>query len=125
MTLFDQMQAKHTHFAECVNTGDIEALADHWCNDGILLPVSHPKIEGKEAIVAFWGSRFANSRFRLTNTVVNVDDLGDTATVILEQTFTANLGDNPQTFSAKSLIVNKRCLDGVWRIHRAAVTRDS
>ena len=106
-------------WAEAVNRGDVDALADLYTTDAILMAPNAEPLRGREGVRSFMNVVRGLSPRDVRLTVEEVDVCGDTAYEV--GSYTMNLqppGQARMTDRGKYLVVWKRQADGSWRIHR-------
>ncbi|HEU4698371.1 MAG TPA: nuclear transport factor 2 family protein, partial [Gemmatimonadales bacterium] len=81
-------------YVRASNAGDVPALVRLYTDDALVLPPSHPPIEGRRAIAAFWRQGI-DSGFALTP--LRVDVHGDVAWVVGRYTLPATAQDPADT----------------------------
>lgn len=106
-------------FEAAYNSGDAQAVAALYTEDGAVLPPGAPRIDGREGIAGLW-QNFIDADVRdLDLETVELEASGDSATEVGRFTLTAPDGQGGRiTAGGKYIVLWRRDADGVWRLHR-------
>ncbi|MCH8166979.1 MAG: DUF4440 domain-containing protein [Proteobacteria bacterium] len=113
MSIPEGILARTKAMVDGINTGDSDAVASSYTADAAVLPPGAPRMDGREAIKAFWQGAIDMGLTDITIEPVEVDILGNVATDV--GTISARLGDAELT--GKYIVIWKNGSDG-WLIHR-------
>ena len=113
MSIPEGILARTKAMVDGINTGDSDAVASSYTADAAVLPPGAPRMDGREAIKAFWQGAIDMGLTDITIEPVEVDILGNVATDV--GTISARLGDAELT--GKYIVIWKNGSDG-WMIHR-------
>jgi uncharacterized protein (TIGR02246 family) len=100
-------------FQDAVAAGDWEALRGLYAPDAVQLPPGHQKVEGAEAIIAYFAESNPDGGLDGFHTATDVIH-GDATIGYHRGTWTAGSGD--AAMAGKYLWVLRRTPDGEWRI---------
>ena len=100
------------------NASDAERCSAMWAADGVLMPPHHPSVQGHPAIVQYFRTLFARSRFRFAFTSSDIRIDGDTAVERVTYTATIWPGDDapPIEDAGKGVHVYRRQPGGPWKL---------
>jgi uncharacterized protein (TIGR02246 family) len=114
-----ELQAANDIFVTTYLAGDGAALAALYTEDGALLPPGGARVDGREAIAAFWqGAMDSGLRIEKLE-VIEVIESGDLAVDVGLAYLTAPDGSGGTTsMMAKYMVAWQRGADGVWRLQR-------
>ena len=116
--VIEQQKELTRHWDKALNTGDADALAAFYPDDGIRMNPNEPAWVGKEAIRNGFRSVFEKNIVSGTNKVVDVIHSGDYAIVrgtysgMVKSKTTGNSGNT----TTKWVSVNKQQPDGSWKM---------
>lgn len=101
-----------------VNASDADRCFAVWADDGVLMPPSHPSVQGSPAIREYFRRLFSRARFNFTFTSSDICVAGDIA---LERVAYATLmwaasDASPTEDRGKGLHVYRRQSDGSWKL---------
>ncbi len=109
-----ELDAVNDRFTSAFNKGDAQGVADLFAKDAVLLPDRAPRIDGQEAIAAYWKSGVeAVGNLKIVNR--NVIQLGPDVGARLGTWEVTSKGDKPQTFSGKDLLIYRK-VGSEWKI---------
>lgn len=113
------LQAANDVFVSTYLAGDGAALAALYTEDAAVLPPGGSRVDGREAIGAFWQGAM-DSGLRLEKLeVLEVIESGDQAVDVGLAYLTAPDGSGgTSSLVAKYMVVWQRGADGVWRLQR-------
>jgi uncharacterized protein (TIGR02246 family) len=98
-------------YVAATNDGDVEALADLYAEDAMLLPPDHEPVRGRKAIGAYW-SQGTDRGLEVTTLAVEVT--GDLGYLVGRYNLPAT-EDEPAD-SGKYVMCLKRQRDGSWKL---------
>lgn len=115
----EDIEAANKAFADTYNAGDAKGVAAKYTEDAALLPPDGKRVDGQDAIAAFWKGAMDGGLKNLTLTTVEVDSRDDLAFEVGAFTLDApGEGGAMTTVAGKYIVVWKKGEDGVWRLHR-------
>ena len=99
---------------------DFDALADLYTEDGWVMARRQPAMRGRAQIRAFFQSIAEGTKLAVTFDVEELEVIGDYAwnTARFALTYQSLSGGEPVHDFGRALILYKKGLDGLWRIHR-------
>jgi uncharacterized protein (TIGR02246 family) len=101
------------------NEGDGQGVADLYSEDGAVFPPGAARIDGKDAIAAFWQGAIDSGLKDADLHTTEVAELGDLAYETGHATLSAPGTDgNVVPVALKYIVVWQRGDDGMWRLHR-------
>ncbi len=107
-------------YVSASNAGDATALTALFTDDVVLMPGNAPAANGKEAIQAFYQSRFDQFTLELAASQVEAEGAGEWA--FARGTYTIKLtpkaGGESIEYSGKYMNISKRLAEGSWKIAR-------
>ena len=107
-------------YVSASNAGDATALTALFTDDAVLMPGNAPTASGKEAIQAFYQSRFDQFTLELAASQAEAEGAGEWA--FARGTYTIKLtpkaGGEPIEYSGKYMNISKRQADGSWKMAR-------
>lgn len=113
------IEAALASFAEAFNGGDGAGVAALYTEDAALLPPGEARVDGREAIQAFWQGAIDAGLSAITLEAVEVEEAGDLAFEVGKFTLQApGEGDQKTTVFGKYIVVWKKGDDGAWRLYR-------
>ncbi len=116
--LRETIAAQHEYYLETLKSGDAEAHASLFAEDGVILVPGVPKLEGRQQI--FYDKRAKLKSVRVLDGAIRSDHLersGDLAYEIGTFRYTFQSSDRePMTVTGKFLVIWKRQADGTWKI---------
>jgi uncharacterized protein (TIGR02246 family) len=113
------IEAANSKFSEAFARGDAKTLAAMYTPEAIAFPPDSEMIRGNEAIGNFWKTTRDSGVQSATLTTVDVGRSGDVAYEVGTISLTIQpVGKEPETASAKFVVVWKRQSDGSWKLHR-------
>ena len=119
MSTRDTIEATERAVAEGINKQDAAAVAQHYTEDGSLLPPGAPRVEGREGIEGFWKAAIDMGLGDVVLTTLEVADHGNLATEVGSLTATVPGEDgNKVSVAGKFIVLWKRGDDGTWRFYR-------
>jgi uncharacterized protein (TIGR02246 family) len=115
----EDIEAANKAFADTYNAGDAKGVAAKYTEDAALLPPDGKRVDGQDAIAAFWKGAMDGGLKNLPLTTVEVDSRDDLAFEVGAFTLDApGEGGAMTTVAGKYIVVWKKGEDGVWRLHR-------
>lgn len=107
----EAIEAAVGRYVAASNAGDVEALADLYADDAVLLPPDHEPVRGRQAIGAYW-SRGTDEGLEVTTLAVEVDG----ALGYLVGRYRLPATDEEPADSGKYVMCLKRQRDGSWKL---------
>lgn len=102
---------------DAVNRADVDAIANCWAMDGVLLPPHHAAVHGRSAITEYFSRVFAARRLTFTFTDSAVEVFGEVAIERLSYTAVATGPDGETSEdTGKGIHIYRRCADGTWQL---------
>jgi uncharacterized protein (TIGR02246 family) len=119
VNLSDEISEANNEFMEAFNTGDMNAVAQHYTEDGKLFPANSEIIAGRQDIEAYWSGapEIGFKKIKLETTIA--EGFGNTA--IEEGKYTLYT-DGDVIIDAGKYIVTWEKVDGTWLIDREICT---
>ena len=112
-------------FTRCLESGDYDAWAAYWTEDGILMPPDHGRVTGRDNLIAY-----ARDDFGAVDTV-NLSDFAiegsgnlAVATSNVAVYWEAPVGKEPHT-NYKQMIELRKSPEGRWQIKTVIFNTDS
>jgi uncharacterized protein (TIGR02246 family) len=116
-----EIETANRRFVEGISRQDVDAVANLFTVDAILLPLGGGIVSGREAIRQSLRTSFANGLRSFAVTSVQLDLHGDIAIDVgYESIGIARSGAAAATVEAKYMVVWKK-IDGQWLVHRDMV----
>jgi len=115
VNLSDEISEANNEFMEAFNTGDMNAVAQHYTEEGKLFPANSEIIAGRQNIEAFWSgaTEMGVKKVKLETTIA--EGFGNTA--IEEGKYTLYT-DGDVIIDAGKYIVTWKKVDGKWLMDR-------
>jgi uncharacterized protein (TIGR02246 family) len=114
----EDIAARSETLEAAFNSGDAAAVAAHYTEDAVILAPDTARLDGREAIQGLWQSFVDAGVTDLQLTMVNLDDLGDTANGLGTYTLTVPDGNGGTVqVGGKYIVVWKTDNNGVWQVH--------
>jgi ketosteroid isomerase-like protein len=113
MSDLDQINALDSGVAEGINGGDAAAISECYTNDAAILPPGAGRMDGKEAIQAYWQGGIDAGLSDVSITATSVDVTGDASVTV--GMLSGKMGDAALT--GKYIVIGKKTDEG-WKIHR-------
>jgi len=105
------------NFVTALNAGDAAAVASFYTDDAALLPPGGERVDGREAIQAFWQGAIDGGMKANSLHAVEVFDGGDVAGEVGVFVLTVPADDGVSEIHGKYIVIWER-RDGVWQLHR-------
>ena len=112
MSDLEQIKALDSGVADAINKGDAAAVSSNYTNDAAIHPPGAERIDGKQAIEAYWQAGIDAGLSDVSIVATSVDINGDTSVSV--GTLSGNMGDAALT--GKYIVIGKK-IDAGWRIH--------
>ncbi len=118
MTLRKAIEAQNAKFTAAFNRGDAAGVAALYTENATTQPPNNEPLLGRQAVQNFMQAGFDAGLKDLALTTVSVEGSGDTAYEVGAYTIkVAPEGKAAMTDSGKYMVVWKRGVDGMWRLH--------
>jgi uncharacterized protein (TIGR02246 family) len=115
----EDIEAALQSFVAAYNSGDAAGVAAHYAEDAALLPPDTKRVDGRQAIEAFWKGAIDGGLKNLTLKAVEIDSRDDLAFEVGAFTLDApGEGGAMTTVKGKYIVVWKRGGDGSLRLYR-------
>ena len=112
MSDLDEINAATADFVAKLNAKNASGVADHYCDDGSVLPPGAPPMVGREAVQGFWKSMIDTGLCDVVITPTEIEVFGDHA--IDRGTLAGKLGD--QQVVGKYVVWWKRA-EASWKLY--------
>lgn len=115
----EAIEAKLDAFEAAFNRGDAAAVAGFYTEDAVLLPPDAERVEGRQAVAAYWREGIDGGLTDLDLKAFEVMEAGALAYEI--GAFSLNSpgeGEQPVSLTGKYIVIWQRGADGEWRLHR-------
>jgi ketosteroid isomerase-like protein len=101
-----------------VNASDTNRVVEAWADDGVLMPPAHPAVQGRAALLEYFGNLFARARFAfdVESSAIEVSDGMAIERVSYKVTMWPANGLGPLVDHGKGLHVYRRQSDGTWKL---------
>lgn len=109
-----EIQAVNHKFMEAIKSGDMDAIASFYTEDGKVFPPNFETIEGRENIKGMWEMMSENGMPILAFETVSAEAFGNTA--IEEGRYTVSTPDGQEVDKGKYMVIWKK-VDGKWLLH--------
>lgn len=111
MSDLDQIKALDSGVADGINAGDAAAVASYYTEDAAIHPPGAGRMDGKDAIQAYWQAGIDAGLSDVSIIATSVDLNGDSSVSV--GTLSGNMGDAALT--GKYIVVGKKTAEG-WQI---------
>lgn len=115
----DAIRAANIQFLESFSAADAASVASFYTEDAALLPAGGARVDGREAIQAYWQSAMDAGVADLQLNTLEIEDDDDLAYETGTYSLSAPMEDGSlATVTGQYLIVWKEGDDDLWRLHR-------
>jgi len=111
----DEIKEANKSFMESYNSGDLEALAQHYTENAKLLPSNSEVVQGREAIEALWSGALEMGANKALLETVSAESFGSTA--IEEGRYTLYAEGDIMIDNGKYIVIWLK-VDGKWLLDR-------
>ena len=119
MSAQNSIEAAGKALASGINNKDASSVANLYTAGASLLPPGSPRLDGRDAVHAYWQGAIDMGLADLALTTVEVEEFGDTATEVGTFTGTMPAKDGGRNAAAgKFIVLWKKDADGAWQLHR-------
>jgi uncharacterized protein (TIGR02246 family) len=119
MSAREGIEAALVEFASAFNKGDGASVAALYTEDALLLPPGGARVDGREAIQAFWQGAIDQGLTDIKLEAVEVESAGNTAYEVGGFSLKApNESGELVSSTGKYIVVWHKSADGNWRLHR-------
>ena len=114
------IEAIEVRWQDAYEARDFDALANLYTEDGWVMARRQPAMRGRAQIRSFFQSIAEGTKLAVTFDVEELEVIGDYAwnTARFALTYQSLSGGEPVHDFGRALILYKKGLDGLWRIHR-------
>lgn len=101
-------------FSRCVVEGDFEAWAEYWAEDGILMQPGHPRVIGREQILAFLREHY-HGALSISHSNWRIEGSGELAVVTNDIVWRTDGGDGKAAdVAGKQMMLLAKQGGGKW-----------